>query len=328
MVSFQTLRHDLLELKGAATLLVAGDPNAQHVLFFCAGFPCDHSSFAPLAERLASDCGCLVGVSCIAEYDHDVPLRPQGYDLDEMAACFAQGVAALRAHSTRASHTLTLVVHDWGIAPGFMFSNSVGCDKLVVFDVLPSDPTSDVPDRGYYALVHLNYQSFFAISFALSRFCSMRLARLWLSAGTLLIFGVLGRWLNPISPRTDGRFSNPLGAVGFMPWQRPDAEMSGALRATPYRCYPYFHALKNIARPAAMRELTAKMSFDASLKKQPVCFIFGEEKNTHFHNQAQLAKLRATAGCEVVGVPNAGHWCYKHEPELCFGAVKKFVFGA
>ena len=86
--------------------------------------------------------------------------------------------------------------------------------------------------------------------------------------------------------------------------------------------------MKNVARPRAMRALIEKMSFDASLARQPICFIFGEEKNTHFHNRAHLEKLRATAGCKVVGVPRAGHWCYKHEPELCFRAVEEFVFGA
>ena len=176
MEGFRAVPHDLLDLKDAGTLYVAGDARAKHVVFFCAGFPDDHSAFAPLAARLAASRGCLVGLSCIAEYEREAPLRPQGYDLDEMAACFAQGVAALRALATRAGgHELTVVVHDWGIAPGFMFSNAVGCDRLVVFDVLPAGP-SERPDKLYYALVHLNYQGMFAISFALSRFVSARLA--------------------------------------------------------------------------------------------------------------------------------------------------------
>ena len=61
---FRVVEHDLLELKDAASLYVAGEPEAQRLVLLCAGFPCDHSSFIPLAARLANECGCLVGVSC------------------------------------------------------------------------------------------------------------------------------------------------------------------------------------------------------------------------------------------------------------------------
>ena len=84
MEGFRAVPHDLLDLKDAGTLYVAGDARAKHVVFFCAGFPDDHSAFAPLAARLAASRGCLVGLSCIAEYEREAPLRPQGYDLDEM----------------------------------------------------------------------------------------------------------------------------------------------------------------------------------------------------------------------------------------------------
>ena len=161
-------------------------------------FPCDHSSFIPLAASLAREPGVLVGVSCMPEYDHDVPLRPQGYDLDQIAACFAQAVAALQSYATRKGHTLTLVVHDWGIAPGFMHSNSLGCDKLVVFDVLIPNPKKDKPDKFYYPLNHLNYQSCFAIAFGLSRL-SVWLAWVWTYASGFIVFGLLGRWLNPVT---------------------------------------------------------------------------------------------------------------------------------
>ena len=33
------------------------------------------------------------------------------------------------------------------------------CDKLVVFDVLIPNPKKDKPDKFYYPLNHLNYQS-------------------------------------------------------------------------------------------------------------------------------------------------------------------------
>ena len=159
---FRDVKHDLLGLKDAGTLRVAGPADAEHLVYLQAGFPCDHSSLEPLAARLASECGCLVGVGCMPEYDREVPLRPEGYDMEQLLACFSQAVDALKAQSSRApSAKLTLVVHDWGCAPGFMYSNTAGCDKLVAFDVL----LAKKPDRLYYALNHLNYQGHFAISF-------------------------------------------------------------------------------------------------------------------------------------------------------------------
>ena len=59
---FCDVKHDLLGLKDAATLRVAGPADAEHLVYLQAGFPCDHSSLEPLAARLASECGCLVGV--------------------------------------------------------------------------------------------------------------------------------------------------------------------------------------------------------------------------------------------------------------------------
>ena len=41
--------------------------------------------------------------------------------------------------------------------------------------------------------------------------------------------------------------------------------------------------------------------------------------------RAQLDTLRATPGCRVHAAPRAGHWCYKHAPDLCFEAVRAFI---
>ena len=69
--NFRAVKHDLLGLKDAATLFVAGAADAEHLVYFQAGFPCDQSSFKPLALRLSA-CGCLVGVGCMPDYDRDV----------------------------------------------------------------------------------------------------------------------------------------------------------------------------------------------------------------------------------------------------------------
>lgn len=321
---FRAIRHDLLNNENAATLCVAGDTNATDIIFFCAGFPCDHASFKPLAKRIVTDNGWLVGVSCLPEFDKESPSRQQGYQLDEMSACLAQAVAALRAQSTNPSAALTIVVHDWAVIPGLDLYKISGCDKLVLFDVLPPAP-NDRPDKWFYPLIHLNYQLMFATSFLISRW-SERLAQLWLNVGSLIIFSVLGRWLNPVGPRTDGRMSWPLGSVGFLPWQIPDKEMAGSVKMTPYRCYPYYHMFKALLfNRGTMRALSEKLNLDGLIEEKPICFIFGEEKNTHFHSQAQLTKLRATPGCEVHGIPEAGHWCYKQQFEKCYQKVQAFV---
>jgi len=328
-MSWRFVRHDLLDLADAGTIWVAGPCDAAHAMFFCAGFPCDHSSFAPLAARFA-EVGCLVGVGCMPEYDREEGcLRPEGYDLPQIGRCFGQAVAALLGQAT-AAPKVTLVVHDWGIAPGFFHSNVVGCDKLVVFDVLPVNPKVDPPDSVYYSLCHLNYQSMFATSFLLHRY-SRALGWAWLLGGQALLFVLLGKWLNPAGPKDGHRGGKGLwwvyaSATGDRA-NAVDKESGGSLPMTPYRCYPYFHALKTLFRPAEAKALQQGLSFDASLAKQPICYIYGEEKNTMFHTRAQLAKLRAKEGCVVVGVPRAGHWCYKHEPEACYAAVKVFVLG-
>ena len=218
---------------------------------------------------------------------------------------------------------LSLVVHDWGMIPGFYHSNSAGCDKLIVFDVLPANPKLDEPDSAYYALVHLNYQVMFALAFRLSRLWDL-LGKIWLAVGSILIFGVFRRWLNPVGP-ADGHPHGFFGRVGLFPWQEPDVEHAGGRRVTTFRCYPYFHALKNIASPDAMQQVAEKIDFDSSLEKQPICYIFGAQKNTQFHLESQLKKLGETPGCEVHGLEGTGHWCYKHAPQKCFDIVRDFI---
>ncbi|KAL3927036.1 MAG: hypothetical protein SGPRY_003011 [Prymnesium sp.] len=321
MEAFRSVTHPLLSLEDAATLYLSGPADAPHMLFFLAGYPSDHSCFAPLASRLALQCGCLVGVSCMPEYDRESPLRKEGYNMDEMSECVRQAIGALRSTSTHPSPLLTLVLHDWGVMPGLIYANTNICHKVVVFDVLPSKK----PDSVMTGLLHIHYQSLFAITFAIHRVSAL-LANLWLIL-VLFYFALLRPLLNPIGPRTDGRKRNPFSSVGYFPWQTPDKEMSGSVKMTPYRCYPYYYMLKGVLL-GKMEEVMQKLSVIKCISRQPVCYIYGEEKNTQFHCQDLLSKLRETEGCEVVGVPKAGHWCYKHEPELCFTVVERFVFGA
>jgi hypothetical protein len=133
-----------------------------------------------------------------------------------------------------------------------------------------------------------------------------------------------GRFLSPIGPRTDGRNNGLCRRVGAQPWQAPDKDFAGSVSLTPWRCNPYWHIAMLACNKAKMEAVERKFDFDVSLTKQPICYIDGAAKNTMFHLASQLAKLRATAGCEVHAVEGAGHWCYKHKPAECFEIVTKF----
>ena len=149
-----------------------------------AGFPDDQSCFTSFALRLASEADCLVGIGCMPEFDNTdgTLLRSQGYSFDEQAVCFGQFVRALRAESSDSSSSLILGVHDWGVAPGLIYTRRVSKNlegdralipsKVVCFDVLPpanlKRPFEGVPI--YWGIfVHLVYRTAFATAFALSR---------------------------------------------------------------------------------------------------------------------------------------------------------------
>ena len=76
-----------------------------------------------------------------------------------------------------------------------------------------------------------------------------------------------------------------------------------------------------VARVSAERLITEK--------KTPMLFMYGEEKRNKFHTDKIVELVRATPGCKVVPVADAGHWLYheSQQAELCFREVKAFVLG-
>ena len=91
---------------------------------------------------------------------------------------------------------------------------------------------------------------------------------------------------------------------------------------------PYWRALKLLPDEDALCRFMTLLSFDASLGKQPVCYMYGVEKNTHFHTTSQLEKLRGTPSYEVRTVENVGHLADKHAPDVCHAVMRKFISGA
>lgn len=312
-VAFHTVTYALLDIEDAATLYVAGEPSASHVVYLCPGFPCNHSSMLPLAARLAK-CGCLVGVGCLPEFDREVPLRTQGYGLEEMLTCFEQGVATLKAQGVQGT-PLSIIVHDWAVVFGFIYSNKIGCQKLIAIDVLPPHQ----PESAYTKYVHKIYQTLSVLSFQLYLKCGHAAARCFQVGWYVIIYGIFKRWLLPSDPKTDGRW-----CVWANLTSTPDAEMAGSAVGTPYRMYPYYYVSKLASdRPMAMR-LAPLYSFHASLAKQPICYLYGTTKNTNWHSKSQLSQLHSTSGCEVHPL-TGGHWCHKHDPDVCFEAIKAFI---
>ena len=140
---------------------------------------------------------------------------------------FPQGVATLKTQGAQGA-PLSIIVHDWAVAFGFVYSNSVGCQKLIAIDVLPS--VGYQPDSAYTKYVHRIYQGLNALSFRLYLKCGYAVARCFQVVWYVIAYGLLKRWLLPSDPKTDGRRT-----VWANLTSTPDKEMSGGTVGTPYR---------------------------------------------------------------------------------------------
>ena len=107
-----------LGMDDAFKLLVVGPRDAEEIVFFQAGFPDDHTSFLPLARRLAQEHGCLCGISVVPEYDRARAVRTEGYDFHEVVAVMNEAVTALLSASAnrdaQRAGQVHMVIHDWG----------------------------------------------------------------------------------------------------------------------------------------------------------------------------------------------------------------------
>ena len=321
---FRRVPAPLLEHDGATELLVIGPADASTVVYLQAGFPDDQTAFVGLARKLAQDDDCLVGLGCMPEFDNTTGtmLRPGGYSFDQIALCFSQSVATLRAESTDSSSTLVIGMHDWGVVPGCMFArrackagNRALCPaKVICFDVLPpvapptggsSTPLSSFKGVPMYTVfVHLVYRAAFASVFALSRISTF--------LGTILLgmvhvcFIIFSRCLNPTSALDAER--------GMGPSVRKPQLVANC-------CYPYFQMFKEgLFGGALLTELGLP-----PLERMPLLFIYGKEKNTMFHTQAALALIDAAEGSAQFGLEGAAHWCYKQKEDECVRLVRAFL---
>ena len=300
--AFRAVEHDLLTYERAGTIYVAGPPTAKHIVFFVGGFPDDQRAFLSLAKRMA-DAGCLVGVGCMPDFDRIAkglePLRRWGWSFVEDGECIAQAIAALRAQSsTRAQ--LTVVAHDFGVTPALHFVNTSSCDRLVILDYLIAEEGfSSV----YDAITILNYMIILGWVFFLSRF-STWLAQLWL--WPLLVLTEHASFVFPASPTLDKKCAS-ITRMSF-------DLMSG-----------YYQGCRLAFHPREARELEKCLSVSLGVRRQPTLFIYGKEKNVAYHTPKQLGQIRE-AGGKVLAVDGAGHWVHHHQEDICFDAIKDFIF--
>ena len=306
---FRAVHHDLLDKKDAGTLYVAGNPEAKNRIVFIPGYPCDQTSFFGIAAKFVQDSeDFFVGCTCLPEYDRVgtlglEPLKQDGYNWEEQLSCFIQAIQKLEKLCGGRDAKLTVACHDWGTASGFAYSNKIGCDKLVCFDVIPSYTPGSLYDR----VVHTLYQKQLALSFFLWRYVNKFLGTIVFMFTIIVNFGLLRRWLLP----TGLMDSTP----GKGPGLKPKA-------ISAFHSYPYWYQATDLSSD----KVASLISLKKSLSKNPILYLYGASKNTMFHNEQQLKMIEnANNGSKVVRVENSAHWLYKQQTELCFKTTRDFI---
>jgi pimeloyl-ACP methyl ester carboxylesterase len=305
-------------------LFLFGPTNATHVVLFCAGFPDDHSAFAPLAARFAKETGALCGVACLTGYD-DCPekewssYRPQGYTMNEWAIDLRAAARLLREHSTNEAAKYVAVFHDWACIAGTMYLNRVieegdantTPSKVVYFDVLPfkahpNEPSPPTAEKKDFKSIITEW--LYRYAFAITYWVQWRLSR-HLATAIFLVSVVL------------------LQVLGLSPGGKKDDE---TIQKNPkdtnrmiYMMFPYFHLLKELLKG---HDMVAAGLHLPLLNKTPVLYMYGKDKRGQFHD-ANLADFVGTKkGSRAIGVDGAGHWLYLQQEDKCYEAVKAFIF--
>jgi pimeloyl-ACP methyl ester carboxylesterase len=322
-------------------LFLFGNPNAQRIIFFCPGYPDDHSSFSPLAARLAKELDAFCGVTCLAGYD-DSPekswtsFRSEGYTTEEWVQALRTASKIFRQEATHDKVVFTNIFHDWGSLVGCTFANRVLEEKdpllapnqIVYFDILPFQAHKDEPNRpppeqhsGWRIFIETLYRVLFALASCVYHRIS-KYPGILMYGANLRLLEVLG--LSPFYHHDwDTIRSRKLdpSRITYMlfPYQNLVAEML-QLPSNLYKdlLFSFYTA------SAAMKSFE---SFHLPLLDQvPVLFLYGSSKRVQLHDQNVADLLRQHAGkSDSVGVQNAGHWAHLQQPDVCFEAVKKFI---
>lgn len=328
--------------------------SASNIILYCGGWPDDCTPFAHLAQRLATphdddDGGSLVCITCWPGFDYELynqnKYKQEGYTFEEVSCCIREATRRLFAEynkqTSKSSDTdtsavegikkpqFTVILHDWGVAPGLMFVNrsieeeyfnsDYIPDKVVLIDVLLGlhhkcttqyrDVTSYTPREH---LVYLAYRGTFAVSFALLRYINATIATI--ACGMLWSF---------------------IGLLNLQPLKGIDVHVLEERKMKPhhlmYTYYPYYNLFR--AMLYNKRELYGA-TLPLDLVKTPVLYLYGVEKNVMFHDHRSMALLEqeeneGTSDCRVVRIEGAGHWMYhEHQrPDVCEREIRAFLKG-
>jgi pimeloyl-ACP methyl ester carboxylesterase len=328
-------------------LFLLGKLDAPNIVLTCAGFPDDHSSFTPLARRLAEHSNCLVGVICLPGYD-DRPEKPwkthpaDGFTFTEWTVSLREAAKVLKSQSTHPKATFTGIFHDWGVVAGLMFTNRAlkeeaavaaasgdkvkkqqeqyyAPDRLVLFDVClsphPKTPNVPIPPKKtllskfYNAAALTGYRVVLGSSFLTRRYVSAALAKLFLGVGfaTLSLLG-----LNPLC-----NFD-----LELLKKERKDTDR------LIYMSYPYFTPLQFLWNGRILQEFSGAC-LPKDLVVTPVLYLYGIDKNVHFHDNASVCLLQQEhaqrRNSHAIPVQEAGHWLYRQQEDFCFTQVDKFI---
>jgi pimeloyl-ACP methyl ester carboxylesterase len=306
-------------------LFLFGNPNAQRIIFFCAGYPDDHTAFSPLAARLAKELDAFCGVTCLAGYDNcvDKPwasFRPQGYGFEEWVQALRTAAKTFRqASNCNDKVVFTTIFHDWGSMVGSLYTNRVieekdsllVPDQIVYFDILPFRSHKNEPNRPQpqkHSLGHLVKKNAYRIIFALAFFFYHQLGKhigiLVAELGMLLLGGIL--------TATD------IGMVKFR-------GLSPSRLV--YMMFPYQNMVMDIINAMVYKTPSIFKGFHLPLLQEiPVLFLYGASKPLQMQDQNVADFLCQHEGrSDSIGVQNAGHWLYLQQPDECFEAVRKFI---
>lgn len=292
-------------------LLYFGDDTAEHVVFFCGGFPDDSTLFMDLALRLYQDDGCFCGLTCLAGHDsHTSDYRAIGYTIEELISTMRDAFQAFCKLSKHPAPVCTVVLHDWGCVFGSMMINRLHyetkvVDKVVFMDVLPPFHIDiHVPSDNdiYRKVVYMSYQGLLAIVWLLQYYLSTYLSILVASTG----FAILG--LLQLAPLTN------FERTAFY-------ERKISLSKVAYTSFVYYYVVKAVLGSFGnIRKALPDLFIPLETE---ILYLFGKQKRVHFHDAKHVAAL----GKHSVCFQDAGHWLMLQKPILCHKVVRDFVSG-
>lgn len=342
----------------------AGASSPRQLVLMMGGYPDDQSVFHPMARRLtALPEVCAVGVICMPGFDiagrpsssssrggYSIDHQPRGgFSIDDCATTVRNAASALRSVpeatelGDETTTTLTGVFHDWGVMAGLVWANralkeketnapSSGPppDRLVILDVgaglHPATARTARRTRTYPEILS-------SLPAAIVRGASNWLYRILLAAAF-----VLQQWVSSWASALVVAMGLGLGRLG--PLRDVDNSYIGdEVRAGEwevgrlgYISYPYWNTLVDILSGRFLRTWGKHWHLPRDLDRTPVLLMTGEDKNGCFHDEDAADFLKHNGGRKSGGggsnwisLPDAGHWLFWQQPDICFNAVRDFI---